>query len=171
MHPPPWIDLNTVPTEAGGATAITFADGSVRRVQPELGLGFFFVSSMRHTGEVLHFGEKLILNQWVRFRPLPRLFYEGSQLLVGLERLSGVPPMALFARVEQAARRVDPNRSIGLGAVAVGELTTLCVCVCGVFVGLVIYLVTIAGGTLLRRMSRRKGVESEARELLLSRRT
>ena len=61
----------------GGATEIKFEDASVVRVHPTRGAALFFHSHLSHRGEALLSGHKVILNQWIRFRPMPWVLYEG----------------------------------------------------------------------------------------------
>jgi len=129
------VYLNTVKAKDGGATAITFADGSEVRVQPSLGLGFFFVSEMRHTGEELHAGEKFILNQWIRFRPLPLLFYDGGSLIKGVEALAGMPALGIFAAAERVGRRLSPAHSV---IVTIVGLSVCGACLCSILIALIV---------------------------------
>jgi hypothetical protein len=109
------VYLNTVPASAGGATALKFDDGRVVRVQPKAGTALFFLSSMMHEGEALLEGEKLILNQWVRDRPLALPLYEAASVVAVLERASGVSPHRIFAAVERRARPLTPHSHVVAG--------------------------------------------------------
>jgi len=98
--------LNSLPEGAGGATALRFADGSVARVQPREGSALFFLSTMKHTGEeVRGTGQhKVIVNQWIRFRPLPAPVYFGGGFLGVLESVTGGSVMEMFATIEGSMR-------------------------------------------------------------------
>lgn len=100
------VYLSELPAEGGGATAIQFDDGRVARVLPKLGSAVFFHSYLRHTGEQVYRGRKIILNQWIRFRPLPWLLYDASSLLVALEHLTGRSMMEVFFALERTVASV-----------------------------------------------------------------
>ncbi len=71
------VYLQTVPEANGGATAIRFSDGSEVRVQPRRGTALFFHSYLTHRAEPLRAGQKAILNQWIRFRPMPSVLRQA----------------------------------------------------------------------------------------------
>lgn len=117
--------LNSLPADAGGATALRFADGSETRVQPREGSALFFLSTMLHTGEEVRGAgqHKLIVNQWIRFRPLPAVVYYGGGFLGVLESLTGGSVMELFAAAERCARSLSSQSVL---AVVVALLASAC---------------------------------------------
>jgi len=84
------VYLRSVAEASGGATSIRFADDRVVRVQPIQGTALFFHSYLRHRAEPLVDGHKAILNQWIRFRPMPWLL--RTSIAAGVRPNLHLPP-------------------------------------------------------------------------------
>jgi hypothetical protein len=77
-------------------------------VQPSAGSVLFFLSNLTNRGQPVLRGEKLIINQWIRFAPLPLLVYDTAIVAWLLQKATGLAPNHLFSAADALAARCAP---------------------------------------------------------------